>query len=229
MKKEEPVMRRIADTNQHLSPPRKAALVLTILALLAGISAGVYGLWFAPTPGTSPAPTSSGTTPTSPDPTSTGTPVLSRNPEWFARQAASVLFDWDTTATQRTGVIEQIVALGDPTGVETAGLALDITNYLPDQATWLKLRDHHTSQRLDIATVAIPESWDDVTAAATPGQLLPGTVAYTITGSRHRDGIYQDQPLVFDQPVAFTLFVACAPAFPECHLLRLSMPDQPMK
>ncbi len=105
----------------------------------------------------------------------------------------------------------------------------DIGNYLPDPATWAKLRTYATRQWLDIETVTVPEAWAAALEQAAPGQILPDTIAYTITGIRHRDGTWNDQPVTYTAPASFTAFVVCAPSYPECHLLRLSLPDEPLE
>ncbi len=140
-----------------------------------------------------------------------------------------MLFDWDTATMNPSDVTDKLMALADPTGQESAGLASDIANYLPDQTTWTNLRSKTTTQHLEIDTVTVPGSWADALGQAKPGQMLPGTLAYTVTGTRHRDGAWGDQPVVYTAPITFTMFIACTPTFPECHLLRLSLPDQPLK
>jgi len=58
--------------------------------------------------------------------------------------------------------------------------------------------------------------------------LLPGTTAFTITGVRHRSGVWEGTPVTSEHDVAFTVFVVCAPSYPACHLLRLSRLDEPL-
>ena len=48
------------------------------------------------------------------------------------------------------------------------------------------------------------------------------------TGTRHRSGIWEGEPVSSEHDVAFTVFLVCAPAYHECHLLRLSMLDKPL-
>jgi hypothetical protein len=155
-------------------------------------------------------------------------PAPQRDPEAFATRVAHLLFDWDTLATSPAAIKETLIGLADPTGDETAGLASDLGNYLPDATTWAKLRRHGTRQSLDIGSVAEPASWQTAQADAQPGAILPGTAAYTIAGARHREGVWQDQPTSSDHDVSFTVFVTCAPSFPECHLMRLSQLDNPL-
>lgn len=217
------------NTTDQRHPTRIVWIIVTAVAVLTAVGVGVYGLFFAQHDKPEPTPTTTAST-TQPVPKPTETPTPMTDPERFARWAASALFDWDTATTNRAEAIDRLMAVADPTGEgEGAGLVSDIGNYLPDQATWAKLRTYATRQWLDIETVTVPATWDEAKAQAAPGQLLPGTVAYTITGTRHRDGTWNGQPVTYTAPTAFTLFIACAPSFPECHLLRLSLPDQPLK
>lgn len=213
-------------------PSRLPVIIAIVAVLAAAIGVGVYGLLRTPNePAETPNPGPSATVKTTatPMPTSTTSAGMTDS-EAFARWAASALFDWDTATMNPSDVTDQLIAAADPTGEgEGAGLASDIGNYLPDPATWAKLRTYATRQWLDIDTVTVPKTWADATTQATPGQMLPGTTAYTITGTRHREGIWGTQPVTYTGPAAFTMFVTCAPSFPECHLLRLSLPDEPLK
>jgi hypothetical protein len=220
---------READYENHRA---KRVLLITVLVVLLGaaIGVGVYGLFLAPkhnaaTPTSTPLPKPTATTTTAPP-----VPTSLTNPEGFARQAASALFDWDTATMNPSDVTDKLMAVADPTGEgEGAGLANDLGNYLPDQTTWIKLRGYATRQWLDIETVVIPEAWGQAVAGAAPGQILPGTLAYTITGTRHREGVWEKAPTTYQDEVSFTVFATCAPSFPACRLLRLSLPDEPLK
>ena len=66
-------------------------------------------------------------------------------------------------------------------------------------------------------------------AQAPEGQLAPGTVAYTIEGTRHRTGTWNGEPVDSAHKVEFTVFVVCAPTYDTCHLLRLSQLDNPLR
>ena len=112
--------------------------------------------------------------------------------------------------------------------------------YLPTPAAWAQLRTHQTQQWLIIDTISIPDAWETAVAQAAPGQLPAGAVAYTITGTRHRDGIWNTEPVTTAHPVAFTMFLTCAierSAVPPpgdgitetCRLLRLSQLDNPLR
>jgi len=119
--------------------------------------------------------------------------------------------------------------VGDPTGNETAGLASDVRNYLPTPEAWVQLRQSHPRQWLVVDTAVVPDAWAGAVEQAAPGRLLPGTIAYTVTGIRHRSGIWGTDPVDTSHPVTFTVFVTCAPSFDTCHLLRLSGLDNPLR
>ncbi|WP_344063015.1 hypothetical protein [Microbacterium pumilum] len=119
--------------------------------------------------------------------------------------------------------------MGDPSGDESAALESDIRTYFPTADAWSKLRTYGTRQWLTIDDAFIPASWDDALDQAAEGDLLPGTIAYTISGTRHRAGIVGTESQETSRPIAFTLFIACAPSFDECHLLRLSEVDNPLR
>ncbi len=72
-----------------------------------------------------------------------------------------------------------------------------------------------------------PTKWAEAEAQA-GDELLPGTTALTIHGTRHRSGIWEGEPVSSEHDVAFTVFIVCGPSYPECHLLRLSMLDKPL-
>ena len=142
----------------------------------------------------------------------------------------TALFAWDTGGGY--GPLDYTAILldvGDPTGTERNGLASDIATYLPNAEAWAGLRRYATRQELSIESVTVPAAWADAIAQARPGQLLPGTIAYTIDGTRHRDGVWNGQPVASEHPVSFTVFMVCAPSFDTCHLLRLSQLDNPLR
>jgi hypothetical protein len=150
------------------------------------------------------------------------------DPESFARQVAEELFAWDTaTIVSRTDHIEQLVAVADPTGESTPGLVSDLDNYLPTEDAWAELAKYETRQWILIDSVTTPTKWADAQAQA-GDELMPGTTALTIHGTRHRAGVWERDPVASEHDVAFTLFAVCGPSYPECHLLRLSMLDKPL-
>ncbi len=151
------------------------------------------------------------------------------DPETFARLVAEALFAWDTaTIIGRNDHLEQLVASADPTGESTPGLVADLDNYLPTPDAWTELARYETRQGLSIDSVTTPATWADAEAQA-GDELLPGTTAFTIHGTRHRAGIWEGDPVASTHSVSFTIFIVCAPSYPECHLLRLSMLDKPLE
>jgi hypothetical protein len=127
-----------------------------------------------------------------------------------------------------------ILAVGDPSGTEQAGLASDIASYLPSREAWIELRKYATTQHLTIESSFVPEAWDQAVEQAQPGQLPPGATAVTIEGTRHREGVWNGEPVTSEHPVAFTVFLACPSPAPEfrtglCHVLRLSQLDNPLR
>lgn len=151
------------------------------------------------------------------------------DPETFARSVADSLFSWDTAAsTNPNELTERLIAVADPTGESSAGLRADVAGYLPTAVAWADLRTYETRQWIEISAAEVPELWSTAVEQAGPGGLLPGTMAYTIRGIRHRAGTWEDQPVTSAHTVAFTVFVVCGPSYPACHLLRLSRLDAPL-
>jgi hypothetical protein len=149
------------------------------------------------------------------------------DPEEFARLVAEALFNWDTFGTldDYTG---RLLAVADPAGEESPGLVADVANYLPTPQVWLELRDYSTRQWIDIDSIEVPDVWPRAVAEAGPDGLLPGTMALTIQGARHRSGEWEGQPVATEHGVAFTVFIVCRPSYPRCYLLRLSRLDEPL-
>lgn len=225
--------------------PKRLILMITVVLIVVIAGVGVYGLIKDPghhksiqttktparTPSREPSAASSATP--APSPSSTAVPrppavAESSNPEWFARAAAASLFDWDTTiGYQPADIAQVIVSVGDPTGVET-GLASDVRTYVPTNYDWTDLRTYQTKQWLTINRAYVPHQWATAMAQAKPGQLRPGTVAYTITGTRHRSGIWLTQPVSTEHSVAFTMIITCKPTFPTCRLLRIGKLNSPL-
>jgi len=224
-------------TSPSPSVPRGRLIALIaaglVLLILAGV--GIYGLILGPrttsTPEPEPVPSPS-YTPTTPGPSSSRLPVVPRSadPETFARNVAEAIFAWDTTSgLMPLDYTATFLDVGDPSGTEQAGLASDLTTYLPTREAWIELRQHETRQHLTIDQAVIPEAWADAVAQAQPGQIAPGTTAYTIEGTRHRDGLWNGEPVSSAHSVSFTVFIVCTPAYPTCHLLRLSQLDNPLR
>ena len=212
---------------------------LVVIVVLAGV--GVYGLLTGPPPtsdrgaddegGTSPGPVV--TTPGDLAPTGTSRlPEVeaSDDPETFARYVAETLFAWDTgSGLMPVDYTSVVLAVGDPSGAEQAGLASDVAAYLPSREAWLELRQYATTQHLTIEHAFVPEAWEAAVEQAQPGQLAPGTIAYTIEGTRHRTGVWNDEQVTSEHAVAFTVFIVCSPTYDTCHLLRLSQLDNPLR
>lgn len=217
--------------------PRRLMIILiasaAVLAVLVGV--GLYGLLLAPRSEPSPPasvgdPSSASTS--TPSPTSSAPPTIaeSDDPEAFARTLATALFTWDTaTDFGPTDYAQVLVDVGDPSGNETAGLASDVRTYLPTADAWAQLRTMQTRQWLDISEVFVPDEWATALEQASDGQILPGTVAYTITGIRQREGINGTEPVTSSHDVAFTVFITCEPTFDTCKALRLSELDNPLR
>lgn len=220
--------------------PRRLIIVLAVAAaaLAALVGVGLYGLLLAPrsapttasdapreTPGPAPAiPAPTDTTPALPGIRSTS------DAEDFARSVSEALFAWDTASDHEpTDYAQVIVDVGDPSGEEAAGLASDVRSYLPTAEAWVQLRTMQTRQWLSIDEAYVPDSWADALEQAAPGQLLPGTIAYTISGTRLREGISGTEPVESARGVAFTVFVTCEPSFDACRVLRLSQLDNPLR
>lgn len=220
---------------------RLIALAVALVAIVALAGVGVYGLLtgpptseHGPDTGTAPAPVV--TTPG--DPAPTGTPSLpplpeveaSDDPETFARNVATALFAWDTGSGLRPlDYSTVILAVGDPSGAEQAGLASDVAAYIPSREAWLELRQYATAQHLSIENAYVPEAWETAVEQAQPGQLAEGTIAYTIEGTRHRTGVWNDEDVTSEHAVAVTAFIVCAPTYDTCHLLRLSQLHNPLR
>ncbi|QQB64140.1 hypothetical protein I6I18_01095 [Kytococcus sedentarius] len=226
------------DLSDARSRHRMIAVLAALVAVLVLAGIGVYGLITGPPTSTEPSSDDSngpGPVVTVPDPVPTQTPRLpvvrpSADPETFAGNVATALFSWDTASgfmpLDYTAVVLEV---GDPSGAEQAGLAADIATYLPSREAWVELRQYATTQHLTVDTIYVPDTWDDAVAQAQPGQLAEGTIAYTIEGARHRDGVWNEQAVTSEHPVAFTVFLVCGPTYDTCHLLRLSQLDNPLR
>lgn len=221
-----------------------AAITGVILAVLVAV--GVYGLIIGPP---EPRPYAPGPAPTATDgpgerraPDELEPLAATDDPEQFAETVAHALFAWDTYTTLTVNDHRQrLVEVADPTGAETPGLLSDLDGYLPSPETWTALQEYRTRQWLDIENLAVPDQWDDALAAGGDA-ITEGTIAYTVTGTRHREGLWHGEAVTSEHEVAFTIFLTCPPATddsgsddgdagePEpCHLLRLSVLDQPLR
>lgn len=218
---------------------RLIAVIAAGLVLLLLVGVGIYGLITGPRPpddrAPDPAPTI--TTPGETDPAAPGPPrvIPSHDPDKFARNVAEALFGWDTgSGLMPLDYTAGLLEVGDPSGAEQAGLASDIAAYLPSRQAWIELRQYATTQHLVINHSFVPEAWDQAVEQAQPGQIPPGATAVTIEGTRHREGVWNDEPVTAEQSVSFTVFLACPPPVPQfrtglCHVLRLSQLDNPLR
>ncbi|MGO2193956.1 MAG: hypothetical protein ACTH43_15130 [Brachybacterium sp.] len=219
------------------SRQRLIALIAGLLAVAVVAGIGVYGLLAGPRTTNDTSDTSTDGGGGRPGPVATpphgpaGSPRLpavaaSADPETFARNLAEALFAWDTASGfMPLDYTSVILSVGDPSGEEQAGLAADVAAYLPTREAWIDLRQYATTQHLTIDEAFVPDAWGDAVEQAQPGQLAPGTTAYTIEGTRHRTGVWNDEEVTSAHPVAFTVFIVCAPTYDTCHLLRLSQLD----
>ncbi|MDI4643285.1 hypothetical protein K9U39_20605 [Rhodoblastus acidophilus] len=215
---------------------RRRHLIIACLTLGTLVIAVVsYSLQVRPSPAT---PGTTGIAPSAPRATTTKAPVSpvadlaplrpTSEPDAFARLVAAAIFEWNTaTLVGRSDHVQRLVAVSDPSGESSPGLVSDIDNYLPTEEAWAELARYETAQWLDIESVVTPTLWDEAEAQA-GNELLPGTTAFTIEGTRHRSGIWENQPVASAHEVAFTVFIVCGPSYPQCHLLRLSRLDEPL-
>jgi hypothetical protein len=150
------------------------------------------------------------------------------DPRTFARAAADALFSWDTTLADVDGYRQPLIAAADPSGTDTPGLIHDLSNYFPSPDAWAQLRQYRTRQTITITRLSIPQHWAQAVAAAY-GRIRDGVVGYTVSGTRHRTGIWLGRPVSSEHAVSFTLFLACPPATHRCVLLRLSELNNPLR
>lgn len=215
---------------------RQIAVILGCVLTLATIAVGVYGLVRGPQSAEStPAPPPPGKFGAIPE---EATPVVTlkdralphtNDPIAYSRAVASSLFDWDTSlGFLPTDYTAAVLADADPSGEEAPGLIADVATYLPTVDQWLDLGAMEVRQTIEIADAYIPESWTSAVQQS-HGHLRPGTTAVTITGTRHRSGVWNGEAAESSHPVAFTVFLACKPSFDRCHVLRLSQVDNPLR
>jgi len=238
--------RPISWTNAR--PLRRWRIFFGILLVIAAVAFAVYGLLSTylgrPHPGADAVPTqatSDAPVPARPAPAHSsekqgaaidGLPPIAAtpNPKAFATNVARALFDWDTTAGHSLADYRgRLLAVADPSGLESPGLVSDLTAYLPSQETWEFLGEYGTRQHISLTAVSVPAQWRDAQEAARPDELAPGTAALTVSGSRIRSGMWEGEPVAENFDVAFTVFVVCEPTYPRCFLLRLSRLDEPLR
>lgn len=151
------------------------------------------------------------------------------DPKTFATDTAEALFAWDTDSpiplSDYTG---RLLAVADPSGVDSPGLVADLATYLPSTTAWADLKPYLTRQWLQVTSATLPTTWLQAASHAEAYGVAPGTTAYTITGVRHRAGVWDGRTVQTEHDVSFTLFIVCQPSYPTCHLLRISKLDDPL-
>lgn len=208
------------------------------LALLILVGLGIYGLLRGPA---TPDPETTGrlspsatAIPGRPDAPAPGPVSHFGDAVVFARNAATALFTWDTASGYNPADYAQVLA-DVAHGSEADALIADVRAYLPTAEAWAQLRQYQTRQWITIDDAFVPETWETALTQAAPGQIPDGATAITVTGTRHRDGIWDTTPLEASRPVAFTVFMICTPPTPghsgsgACELLRLSELDNPLR
>lgn len=152
------------------------------------------------------------------------------DPEAFAISVAQVLFSWDTTeSTPLNEYTGRLLAVADPSGEESAGLATDLTTYLPSPESWEDLKTYETRQWIDINSYEVPDGWTSAEDTSESADLAAGTTAYTIVGLRRRSGIWRGETAQTVDEVTFTIFMTCKPTYETCRLLRLSQLNNPLR
>ncbi len=235
-------MSKRADLTLTPHDPHRRRVIIAAIAgavvLLVLVGVGLYGLLAGPDPDRgddAPAQPGNPTSPPTPSQAPATTPgelptlPATADPDAYARAVAMAVFTWDTADRFSPLDYASVVLAGaDPSGEESAGLAADLALYLPTTQVWRQLTDYATSQTLTIDRTFVPDSWAGAVESS-GGRIVPGTVAVTIEGIRHRSGVWNDNPVVSEHPVAFTVFVVCPPAYETCHVLRLSELDNPLR
>lgn len=215
---------------------RQIAVILGCVLAVATFVVGIYGLVRGPdSTGSAPAPRPGGAAERIPD---AATPVVTledralprtTDPIAYARAVATSLFDWDTSlGFLPTDYTAAVLADSDPSGEETPGLISDVATYLPTVDQWLDLGAMEVRQTIEIDDAYVPDAWTTAVRQA-HGHLRPGTTAVTVTGTRHRVGVWNGETAESSYPVSFTVFVACEPSFDRCRILRLSQLDNPLR
>lgn len=215
---------------------RQIAVILGGVLAFATLAVGFYGLVRGPdSPAPTPAPQLGRAAEATPE---TAAPVVTledralprtTDPVAYARAVAAALFDWDTSlGFLPTDYTAAVLTDADPSGEETPGLITDVATYLPTVEQWLDLGAMEVRQTIEIEDAFVPETWTAAVDQA-HGHLRPGTTAVTVTGTRHRTGVWNGESVESSYPVSFTIFVVCEPSFDRCHVLRLSQLDEPLR
>ena len=207
------------------------ALTAAGLVLVGLVGVGLYGLVRTPAhaPATAVVESNAVANPSRAAGSQLNGLVHTDNPVTYARAVARALFDWDTMSGFAPEDYQSVVSEdADPTGSETSGLVNDLAAYFPTDAQWQQLRRYKTAETVTIQRVYVPAAWGQA-VASDPSAVRPGTTAVTIDAVRHRTGSWYGTPATTSDPASFTVFVACQPTFPRCHILRLSSLNTPLK
>ncbi|MBN9605028.1 MAG: hypothetical protein J0G30_00245 [Actinomycetales bacterium] len=217
-----------------LNPPaRKRGRLIVIAvagAVLAALTAiGITGLIMGPPQTTAPAPGHSAAPPDAAGADETPGTVrlpVTGDPIRYASAVAEALFAWDTAdGLTPDGYRTALHTAATTESEESNGLYHDIANYLPDADAWAQLLQMQARQWLEIASAEIPGRWADAADHPWAGE---HTVAVTVDGTRHREGVWGGKATATASPVAFTVFLSCPPG-EGCKLLRLTLPDAPLR
>ena len=214
----------------------RVALILGVAFAVLTLAVGIYGLVSGSNVGRSDrghgsldAPQVSNAGGSADHDPSTETLPETNDAIAYARAVATGLFDWDTTAGYLPADYQApVLAEADPSGEEAPGLISDVDMYFPTVDQWLDLATMEVAQTLTIESAEVPTSWHLAVEQA-HGELRPGTIAVTIAGTRTRTGVWNGEQSTTSSSVAFTVFIACRPAFDRCHVLRLSELDNPLR
>lgn len=163
---------------QHPHRRRRIALGTVLLLVVAAVTG--YGLLITRTTESArPAHVSAASSP--PDPVTAATPpapaptgpapiVATADPVTFASAVAHALFDWDTTGPHTLADHKgRLLAVADPSGVESPGLVADLGAYLPTVHTWDFLAQYETRQWIEVTDARVPGQWQDAVTAAEGG------------------------------------------------------------
>lgn len=222
--------------NAHLAnlTRNKTALAAVVVVIVLGCAGTALafvhdGTGSAPQPRPSEVPQDTSAE-TSTESSWDGQIAETSDPAAFAVSVARVLFAWDTAETTPLNEYAgRLLAVADPSGQESAGLATDLTTYLPSPESWEDLKTYETRQWIDINSYEVPDDWRSAANDSDSSRIALGTTAYTITGLRRRSGIWQGKTAQTVDKVSFTIFMTCKPTYETCRLLRLSQLNNPLR
>ena len=211
---------------------RRLIIVVTVsgVVLLVLLAFGVYGLVRGPANESDNERPTHEATESSVVPAQTLRPqevLATSDPERFVRSVVRALFTWDTR--HPGGPSDWAQVLVDVTDAnEAAAVASDVRGYLPGPGMWQQLSAYGTRQWLVVESITVPDAWATALAQAAPSQLPRGASAFTVDGSRQREGTWGTEVIRTTRHVTFTVFIACRDGEP-CTLLRISQLDRPLQ